>query len=197
MIYYIFSDFTWPHPSIHPPPNHKEVSPQISNLQTGSKYLDLFKTYWIFTDMGCAPFGVGGCLGEGVSGSPPHTCAHRCICIHKHVNHDKHVGGHLQFLCMYILACTWVHVCVCVCMHACMWGTPCTPPLGYRGPKSLKYNKTWMNWDNSILFEDLGLCTFLHSYRLGLMCRGGVVSQIAFFTLGPKKYVFWVLWAPR
>ena len=47
-------------------------SPQISHLQTELNYLNLFKTYCIFGDLGGPPLGVGvdGCgwVGGGVDG---------------------------------------------------------------------------------------------------------------------------------
>ena len=88
-------------------------SPQIPNLLTELKYLDSFKFFCIFTDLGGYPLGGGGGVGWG---HPPcmhtHTHAHTCM----HVKHDKngclHGGGHLQFPNMFILA-----FCVCACMH--------------------------------------------------------------------------------
>ena len=61
-----------------------------------------------------------------VSGGSPQICAHphACICVqHTHINHYKHVGVHLQFLDMHVLAC----MCMCVCVHACIWGSPMSP----------------------------------------------------------------------
>ena len=52
-----------------------------------------------------------------------------------------------------------------------------------------------MNWDNSILFEDFGPLHFPALIRFDLQV-GGVPSQIVFFTFGPKKYMFLLLWAP-
>ena len=84
----------------------------------------------------------------------------------KHANHAKHgclhVGGHLQFLYMY--TCVYVRVRACVCV----WGgytplcpqmplTPPThmpPPQSRREPKTAKFNKSYTNRDNSILFKD-------------------------------------------
>ena len=44
-------------------------SPQISNLQTESKYLDLFKFYCVFTDLrGYAAWWVGGWVVGAESG---------------------------------------------------------------------------------------------------------------------------------
>ena len=63
-IYSIFSDLTWPYPLTYPttPYTHPWMgeSPQISNLQTEWKYLNSFKCYWIFTDLGGPPGGGGG-----------------------------------------------------------------------------------------------------------------------------------------
>ena len=52
---------------------------------------------------------------------------------------------------------TCIHVCVCMCMHVCAcWDTPThlPPSQSYREPKTAKFNKSWTNQDNSILFED-------------------------------------------
>ena len=45
-----------------------EISPQIINLQTELNYLNLFKTYCIFSDLGGPPLVVGGAVGGGVGG---------------------------------------------------------------------------------------------------------------------------------
>ena len=64
--------------------------------------------------------------------------------------------------------CTCIHVCMCVCVHACacVWGHPhaprcpwhpsthLPPPQSRREPKTAKFNKSWTNQDNSILFKD-------------------------------------------
>ena len=68
--------------------------------------------------------------------------------------------------------CRWpfaiyIHVYMCMCACACMCmcvGTPphasrhppthLTPPQSHREPKTAKFNKSWPNRDNSILFED-------------------------------------------
>ena len=88
------------------------------------------------------------------------------ISTHTHINHNKHVVGHLQFLFMYFLACTCLCICARmhnVCMHA---GAPPSPqiipthlpsPQSQGGPKSLKFNKSGTNQDNSILFENFVL----------------------------------------
>ena len=108
-----------------------------------------------------------GWMGVGwvwVSGGVSY--AHMHAHMHMHVKYDKHAkhgclhdGGHLQFLYMYTCVCMHVHV------HThgdtphaprCPQ-TPAThllPPKSHREPKTPKFNKSWTNQDNSILFED-------------------------------------------
>ena len=173
----------WPDPTHqlnHPPTKlytHPwvENSSQISNLQMELKYLDSFKCYRILTDSGGPSLGgvadgwLGVEVGMGVwSGILcMHTCTHMHACMHMHDKHDKHdkhgclhVGGHVQFLYMYTCACMHVHAC------ACMWGHPhaprcpqthptyLPPTQSRREPKTPKFNNSWTNRDNSILFED-------------------------------------------
>ena len=135
--------------------------------------------YWFW---GCTPLGgwqMGGLewgwvwVCGGVSHAHIHaharTRTHAHTHMHvKHANHAKHgclhVGGHLQFLYMYTCAYVRVRACACVCMYG---GTPphaprypqtpphpLPPPQSRREPKTAKFNKSWTNWDNSILFED-------------------------------------------
>ena len=130
----------WPDPTHKPTPTkpytHPWVgnSPQISNLQTESNYLDSFKCYGIFTvSRGTLPRGVvGGWIGVGMGmGMWGVPCMHACTCVHTHAccKHDKHGclhgGGHLQFLYMY--TCPYVHVHACVCMHVCVHMCEDTP----------------------------------------------------------------------
>ena len=65
---------------------------------------------------------------------------------------------------------TCIHVCMCMCVHAhacaCVGGQPpippddpdtphpLPPPQSCREPKTAKFNKSYTNRDNSILFED-------------------------------------------
>ena len=119
-------------------------SPQIPNLQTESKYLDSFKSYCIFTDLGGYPLG-GGWVGwwgwSWVEASPMHVhmgthmhacarmCAHTCM----HVKHDEHGclhgGGHLQFSNMFIFVFR-----VCACMHVHVHVSRDTPPCPQMPP---------------------------------------------------------------
>ena len=132
-------------------------SPQIPNLQTESKYLDLFKSYRISTDLGGYP--PRGWGWDWVGAPPTHVRTHAHTCMH--VKHDKHGclhgGGHLQFSNMFIFAFR-----ACACMHMRL-GTPpmppdappthLHPPQSCREAKSPKVYKSWTNRDNSILFE--------------------------------------------
>ena len=140
LLNFLWFHMFWPtnppiHPSTHPPTKKNthpwvENLPQIPNLQTESKYLDLFKSYCIFTNLGGYPPG-GGWVGGWEWGwvwAPPthmrmHMHMHACTCTYAHtcmhVEHDKHGclhgGGHLQFPNMFILvfrayACMHMHV---------------------------------------------------------------------------------------
>ena len=127
--------FLWFHifrptnPPIHPPTHQKKHPPMGGEFSTDSKssngieYLNSFKSYRVFTDLGGYP--PGGWVGGGWVGwgHRPHmyTCACACTCAHTcmHVKHDKHGclhgDGHLQFPNMFILvfyACACMHVCV-------------------------------------------------------------------------------------
>ena len=62
------------------------------------------------------------------------------------------------------------------------------PP--WRQPFAITKYAIKLEWIKIIQFclKIWDLCTFLHLFRLGLVCRWGVVpSQIAFFTFRPKK----------
>ena len=169
----IFIVLTWPHPSTHPP-THQTTHPPMggkfftdfksSNGIEISLVLVLSNFYWFQGSplrgwqMGGWGRGGYGCVGVF------HVCmhAHMYVCMHMHVKHDKHakhgclhVSGHLQFLYM------CMHVCACLCVH--VETTPMPPdtphppapssePQGAK--KTPKFNKSWTNQDNSILFED-------------------------------------------
>ena len=114
--------------------------------------------------------------GWGWWQGPPtyvHTHAHARMCMH--IWHHRESLGfpqiqwgqpfawnyHVYHACM----CVHVHVCACLHMRACahVWGHPPTTPTpihpaphpqSRREPKTPKFNKSWTNRDNSILFED-------------------------------------------
>ena len=122
--------------------------------------------------------GVGG--GERVH-PHAHACAH--MHAHAHACMYDIIGNsqvfpqwgrpfawnyHVYHVCVCMRAC----VCMCACVHAhahvraCarVWGAPPTHPAtlihpprhpqSCREPKTPKFNKSWTNRDNSILFED-------------------------------------------
>ena len=168
-------------------------SPQIPNLQTESKYLDSFKSYCIFTNLGGYPPGGGwvGVWGWGwVGASPTHMCmctnasirmcAHTCM----HVEHDKHGclhgGSHLQFPNMFILA---FRACACMHMHVHMSrdtppcpqmppnpSVPSVEPQGAAGcPNHQKFISPELIEIIRFCLKNLYLWTFLNSSRLTLI----------------------------
>ena len=121
-----------------------------------------------------SPPGGGGWLDGGGGGErvhPPmcthmhmHACALTCIWHHREF---PGIPPMKAAICMKLscLPCMLVHVhmCVHVCACAHVWGHPATiphphPPTPHpqsrREPKTPKFNKSWTNRDNSILFED-------------------------------------------
>ena len=163
------------HPPIHTPPMGGKFFRDFKSsnrIEISWLVQVLLNFYWFW---GSTPWGVADGwmkvgVGLGVWGvSHAHMNAHACM--HMHVKHDKHakhgylhVGGHLQFLYMYTCVCVHVHVYTCMCMHV---GTPPMPPdtprqppthlpspQSHRDPKTPKFNKSWTNQDNLILFED-------------------------------------------
>ena len=83
--------------------------------------------------------------------SHPWVRVHTCTCMLNMINMDASMSVAICnfYTCIHVCACmcVCVHVCVCVCACVCMcMGTP--PSL------QIKFNKSWTNRDNSILFED-------------------------------------------
>ena len=125
-----------------------------------------------------SPWGVGGWVdvGWGWWEGAPHPHAHTCACTYAHVHaHAFDIIGNSQVFPQWGQPFAWnyhvYHVCVCVrasaCMHMhvpCVWRAcpnhPAPPsthlphPQSLREPKTPKFNKSWTNRDNSILFED-------------------------------------------
>ena len=132
------------------------------------KYLNSFKSYCVFTDLGIPPRGwVGGWVGVGWWGGvgwgwgwgwmgvglPPHTCtharAHTHACMLNMITWLLHGGGHLQFPNMFILV-----FCVCACIHVHMhvsrdtphaprWPpTHLPPPQSHREPQGAQITKS-------------------------------------------------------
>ena len=130
--------------------------------------------YWFW---GSTPGRVAdGCIGVGVSmgvcgvshaHTHAHACTHACTCMLNMLimlNMDASMSAAIWNFY------TCIHVCMCMCMHvcACVWeGTPShaprcpwhppthlPPPQSRREPKTAKFNKSWTNRDNLILFKD-------------------------------------------
>ena len=68
----------------------------------------------------------GGCMGVGVVGGVPHTCAHACACTHTHTRMVNMIisckwlpplGEYLGIT--YDVICVCVRICACACM--CTW----------------------------------------------------------------------------
>ena len=156
-------------PKTHPPISTDFKS--LNRIELSQFIQVLFNFYWLW-GVPLRGWVVGGWGWGWVGVTPTHMCTHMhmhacaCTCAHthKHVKHDKHRclhgGGHLQFSNMLILAfhmCMWAHMCVHVWghQHAPDAPTPiCPVPQSCKEPKSLTVNKSWPNWDNSILFEN-------------------------------------------
>ena len=106
---------------------------------------------------------LGMSVWEGVSCTHAHTCTHTCTCMLNMLNMLNMDASILAAICNFY---TCIHVHVYMCMCVCMWGhpnaprclkTPPTqlpPPQSCREPKAPRFNKSWTNQDNSILFED-------------------------------------------
>ena len=111
-IYLMFSDLTWPHTLTFPfthPLILQTVHPPISGgVVTDLKSSNRIKSFWLvqdlfgfFCDLVGLPLGGGWVDGtRGGWGNPTHVHAHMHMHVHTHINHDKHIGGHLQFLYM-------------------------------------------------------------------------------------------------
>ena len=164
----------WPDPTHQPtqPPTKPHTHPwvgnssQISNLQTELKYLDKLKCYRILSDSRGPPPGgwqMGGwgwgwvwvCEGVSHASMHAHTCTHACTCMLNMLNMDASMS---VAICNFY-TCINVHVCACACVGGnpqCpqMPPTHLPPPQSHREPKTPKFNKSWTNRDNSILFED-------------------------------------------
>ena len=134
--------------------------------------------FWLILGV---PWGVGGWvdLGGGGERVPPHMCTHMHLHIHA-CTYDI-IGNSPGFpqcgaaICMKLSCLLCMHVHACMHMHVHMCGapsnhphphptTPIQPPLpqSCRQPKSPKFNNSWTNRDNLILFWRF--FTFEHSW---------------------------------
>ena len=161
------------HPSTHPlnyTPTHQwrslhrfQIFKQNWNISISSSAIE-------FDSFRESPWRVRGWV-EGVGGwweGAHYTRAHAHGCMHTHActpvydiigNSQGFPQWGLPFAIEIIMFNVYMcmHVCVHVCVCACVWGAPPTPsthPKSRREPKTPKFNKSWTNRDNSILFED-------------------------------------------
>ena len=108
-------------------------SPQIPNLQTELKYLDSFKFYCVFTDLGGYPpggwvGGGGGGVGWGHPHARAHVHAHAHACAHTHacmLNMINMAASMVAAICNFLtcLSSRFVRVRACTCVCTCL-GTP-------------------------------------------------------------------------
>ena len=122
---------------------------------------------------------VRGCPPHTCTCTHMHAHAHMCARVLHHrefpgIPQKSNGSSHLHEIIMFT-----THACVCMCMRACVCMCTCVgappnhPPPPYtqppplttphpptphphscREPKTPKFNKSWTNQDNSILFED-------------------------------------------
>ena len=166
------------HPPTHPPnytPTHGwrslhkfQFFKQNWNILISSSAIE----FWMIPGV---PPGDGGWVdGMGWWEGTPHPHVHACEHTHAHAHACMYdIIGNSQGFPQWGWPFAWnyhvYHTCVCACMcvHACacacVWGAPSTTPTpihphphpqSSREPKTPKFNKSWTNWDNSILFED-------------------------------------------
>ena len=131
----------------------------------------LLNFYWFW---GSTPWGGGGWVHGGrggyecVGGCPMHTQAHARMHVHTcmlnmliMLNMDASMSA---AICNFY-TCVYVRVRACACVCVCGGTPPCPqmpltpptplpPPQSHREPKTAKFNKSWTNRDNLILFKD-------------------------------------------
>ena len=179
----IFSDLTWPHPSTHPPTHQIIHPPMGGEVSTDFKSSNRIEISWLvqvllnFEWFRGSPLGVGGWVdgvggGGWVDGGEGGERVHPTY-MHMHAHARMHVWHHREFpgippmgaaICMRLscLPRMCVRACMCMHVHVCGGHPPTTPhphpptphPQSRREPETPKYNKSWTNRDNSILFED-------------------------------------------
>ena len=164
-------------------------------------YLDFVKFLVTFDWFQGSPLwgvGVGGWGWDSVrvfGGCPMHVCTctymHAFVCVWAMMSYRDSPGfpygrSHLHEIIMFIHVCTCTYMCACVCACTHAWGTPLntlteshphpptpTPPKG--GPwNQSTVNKIWRIKIFEFCLKILDLWTFVHWYRLHLVCRWGV-----------------------
>ena len=98
------------------------------------------------------------CGGRSHACTHPHSHMHICTCMLNMLNMDASMSAAICnfYTCINVCVCMRMHVRVCGDTPPCpqMPSTHLPPPQSRREPKTPKFNKSWTNRDNSILFED-------------------------------------------
>ena len=167
-IFKIFSVLIWPHPSTHPPNytptngwrrlHRFQIFKQNWNISISSSAIE----FWLITGVPLCGVGVGWMGWGWWEGTPTHMHAHVHMTSSGIPRHSPNGGCHLHEIIMFT-----THACACMC--TCVGDTPNHPihpppatpppsthphPQSCREPKTPKFNNSWTNRDNSILFED-------------------------------------------
>ena len=166
------------HPHTHQP-NHTptqgweslhrfQIFKQNWNISISSSAIE----FWLILGVPAGGDGVGGCGWGWWEGTPTHVYIHAHACTHTYdiIGNSQGFPQWGQpfawnYHVYHVRVCMCAHVCVCVCVHACacVGGHPPTTPgpiqpsphlQSRREPKTPKFNKSWTNPDNLILFED-------------------------------------------
>ena len=168
------------HPPTHSPnytPIHEwrslhrfQIFKQNWNISISSSTIE----FWLILGVPPRGWGVGG-WGWGWWEGAPHPHAHTCTCTHAHTHARTYdIIGNSQvfpqwgwpfawnYHVYHVCVCMRAHACVCMHVHVCGGHPSTTPtyihpphhPQSCREPTTPKFNKSWTNRDNSILFED-------------------------------------------
>ena len=169
LLKFLWFHIFWPtNPPTHPPKKTLThgwgILHRFQIFKTESNYLDLFNFYWIFTDLGGPPGGVGGQVGGGGGGcgaTPTHT--RTCIWHHREFPMGYPNGSsHLHEIIMSI----HIHVHA----RACVWGLPPpTHPPGGVTAKTVKFQCLDLIEIIRFCLKILYLWTLLNSSRLTLI----------------------------
>ena len=151
------------HPSTHPPnytPTHGwgslhrfQIFKQNWNISISSTTIE----FWLILR---APGGERVPPTHVHMHTHTHTCTHACTCIWHHrefpgIPQKSNGSSHLHEIIMFTMR-------TCACMCTCVGAPPNNPhphpptpsPPEPQGAQTPKFNKSWTNRDNSILFED-------------------------------------------